>query len=761
MLNLSLPRLFLLLPLMLLAPHPLAAQQLDLTRATAAAVPSGAASTPVSRPLSREQNMMELRADFQNDRQSDRAAWDLPLNLNLAQSAGIRLRFRCSNPAAASQFNLYIQAGQTWYSATFAPARNGAWEEIIIPKTSFMPEGTATSWSNCAKIRLAAWRGAGGPLLWQIQEIECLQPNISIAILRAGAHGNQRKEAYAYARHLGNALNLGGLQPAILDEDDCSEKILQPYKLILLPLPEAASTTLNNTLLAYLRRGGRAGFFHVIPPSLAAAAGFPAGTFTRGNTLPAPIAGIRCDTGTLPSSTGFRQQSTAFLAVKPAPGNRVNAWWQDTRGNSLGHPALLESANAFWMTHVFLNQDGEACYQVLADQISRFVPGIAYASALAILRQAQFAYAHAGLTGREHGSAAIRAAEKAFHSQSYPAARVLALQCMARLRHAEIPAEATAAAGEMRAAWFRNVGGVPGLNWQDTANLLAQSGINAVFPNMANAVTSAYPSRHLTFTQGRDRLSECIAACRPRGIQVHVWLSCLGVEDLAPAQRETLARNGQLQRNDRGAILPWLCPTQSRNRQQLIAAATELAGRYAIDGINLDLIRYPGTNGCHCHYCKNAFAAFKAQNPGPAGDWNEFRRRQITTLVQEIASAARRQRPSLKISAAVYPDWGSARNSVAQDWARWPALQAVDFLCPMNYRASAMLFAADLQRQSAQLSDSRKLLPGIGVSSERLDAAEVARQVQCARNAGTAGFILFEYTAREAHDLVPKLRLNR
>ena len=64
----------------------------------------------------------------------------------------------------------------------------------------------------------------------------------------------------------------------------------------------------------------------------------------------------------------------------------------------------------------------------------------------------------------------------------------------------------------------------------------------------------------------------------------------------------------------------------------------------------------------------------------------------------------------------------------------------------------------DIARQAAWLRGSRAgLYPGIGVSTARLDALGVTRQIAATRAAGTGGFVLFELNRREAEEILPAL----
>ena len=720
-------------------------QHLDLSVAGASCIPSGPAGMPNSRSFAADRPGLEMKAEFPPSGAS-RACWDFPVQLNLSQMAALRIRLRCFNVSVVSQFNVYIQAGNTWYACKFDPQTNGKWEELILPKTSFFPEGGSNSWQQCQKIRIAAWPGGSGQFLLQFASFEFLPPNVSVALLRSAGNSDQQREAYQYANHLGNNLSQGGLYPAVLEEDDCSARLLYPYQLLLLPYPAAASPSQINAVNLYLKNNGRVGVFHALPPILAAQMKLPAGKFMRSSSLPAPLAAVQPEPSLLPEAPTFRQQSSSLIAVKPSATLQASAWWLDSAGKNTGHPAILDSHYGFWMTHVFLNQDSEAAFQTLLVQMSRFVPNLPQAAAAATLNRARFAFANSGLAGQTSAGNSLNAANQLFQRGNYTASRDYANRSLNHINNAAIP-QAPARPNEFRAVWCRNPNGLPGRSWLESIQTLKASGFNAIFPNFAHALSGA--------EQNASQIVACLDACRKNDISLHLWLSCLGVADLPASQREQLALAGRLQKKDNGAFLPWLCPSQQSNRRALLQTAQGLVQRYPLAGLHLDLIRYPGSQGCYCDSCQAGFKQWSRRSGNQSRQ--EYRRELITSLVQEIRQAVKKTRPEILFSAAVYTDWQSARVTVGQDWVNWQKQGLLDFVCPMNYRASSALFASDLERQKQQLGSMNGLLPGIGVSSERLSLQELARQIQCCRNAGAAGFILFEYTPREAYDLLPAL----
>ena len=163
-------------------------QSLDLARAAATCIPSAAGSAANLRSFSANQPAIELQARF-SLQGANRACWDFPLQADLSQTSALRLRYRSFNTALVNQFNVYLRVGNSWYAAAFAPEGDGAWEEAIIPKSGFLPEGASNSWRQANMLRIAAWRGGAGEVLLQFAGIELLAPNCSIVFVAQPAVG--------------------------------------------------------------------------------------------------------------------------------------------------------------------------------------------------------------------------------------------------------------------------------------------------------------------------------------------------------------------------------------------------------------------------------------------------------------------------------------------------------------------------------------------------------------------------------------------
>jgi len=329
--------------------------------------------------------------------------------------------------------------------------------------------------------------------------------------------------------------------------------------------------------------------------------------------------------------------------------------------------------------------------------------------------------------------------------------------------------QVAAPANEFRAVWCRSLSGLPGQSWNNVIPLLKQNHITAVFPFTASPYAANFSTSLLPRQPFQPAFEECIAAARKHGVQVHAWINCLHAMEAPDNFKQAMKKANRLQIDAAGKPIDWLCPSNPQNRSQVVNIARTIAQSFPVDGIHLDLIRFCSSQTCYCSTCKGYFenhiqhkiAHWPADvlAAGPLrNEWLAFRQMVISSLVAECAQAAKAARPSVKVSAAVFPDLELARKTVAQNWPEWFRPNGIDFICPMNYKSTTMLFEADIQRQAQQLGTPKRILPGIGVSSERLPLEEVRRQINATRANGMPGFILFQLGPREATDILPAIK---
>ena len=165
-----------------------------------------------------------------------------------------------------------------------------------------------------------------------------------------------------------------------------------------------------------------------------------------------------------------------------------------------------------------------------------------------------------------------------------------------------------------------------------------------------------------------------------------------------------------------------LRPAQSGDQRRRDAGAGRAGGR---GGHPLRLHALPNRQFCFCPRCKSLFEqqteAKQVNYPedvlgtgwhdkGPwVLAWASFRRGLISSLVEEIATEARRINPQVQVSLASWGStWGALRD-VAQDWFRWVENGWLDFICPMDYTPDNECLRRAVQQQVAFTGEGGRL----------------------------------------------------
>jgi len=323
---------------------------------------------------------------------------------------------------------------------------------------------------------------------------------------------------------------------------------------------------------------------------------------------------------------------------------------------------------------------------------------------------------------------------------------------------------------EHRAFWCHGYG-VPGMTWDEAIGILSENGFTAVFPMMVWGNHAYYRSKVLPMQacvkDRGDQIVACLAACKKHGIECHVWkanFNC-GNSRLFTEESEHLART---QVRFDGKRIDWLCPSHPENQKLEIDAMVEMATRYDVDGIHFDYIRYPGAHCCFCNGCRARFEeaigqkvagwpnSLRRRGSKHGQAWLDFRRRQITAVVAGVAKVVRQSKPKVKISAAVFSNWETCRDSVGQDWKLWCEKGYLDFVCPMNYFSDNARFEEMVNRQ-LEWAGQVPCYPGIGLSQWRpaYDFAKLVEQIRITRRLATGGFTVLIYTPTAARKIVP------
>ncbi len=204
-------------------------------------------------------------------------------------------------------------------------------------------------------------------------------------------------------------------------------------------------------------------------------------------------------------------------------------------------------------------------------------------------------------------------------------------------------------------------------------------------------------------------------------------------------------------------------PAHPEVKDHLLKVVLDVVGKYNIDGVHFDYIRYPNTS---FDYNRTTLERFRAEleptldlpsrvrlaqlaqtNPLVyantfANRYTDFLRDQINETEAAIYQAVKARKPNLPVSAAVYSVPAEAKSYRLQDWQSWTQRGTLDIVCPMVYTPDTALYRKQLS--AAMRGASGRMLWG-GIGSWRQPVPETLDKIKVTRELGANGFILFSY----------------
>jgi len=315
---------------------------------------------------------------------------------------------------------------------------------------------------------------------------------------------------------------------------------------------------------------------------------------------------------------------------------------------------------------------------------------------------------------------------------------------------------------EVRAVW---VSETAKLDWNQATAALQKAGFNTMYVNLLTGGAAFYPrSAVLPSLVAGDEVGSGIQMARSRGIAVHGKVIATFMFRTPAEFQQRLVRENRVMRGPDGKPIlqaghTWLCPSQPVNRDLIVAAVREMLGRYPVDGVQLDYIRFCEQPSCYCAHCRQAHEKATGRKALEGPGFVLWKQQVINDWMRAIAEAARKARPGIVISAAVFPDLERAKEEKAQDWQHWLRAGYVDQLCPMIYSGDPQEFARRLAQWPAWVPRGRSV---IGVASWKCEQLpDLWRQITAVRGSGLAGFALFSYDDCAARGFLPNLTTGR
>jgi uncharacterized lipoprotein YddW (UPF0748 family) len=292
-----------------------------------------------------------------------------------------------------------------------------------------------------------------------------------------------------------------------------------------------------------------------------------------------------------------------------------------------------------------------------------------------------------------------------------------------------------------------------------------------------------------------DPLAETLRRAHAAGLRVHAWLNThllanlddLPTEDahvynahpdwlavprraaaelyaMDPASTEYRQRIVEVSKADTRELEGvYTSPSHPAVKEHLYAVFTDVVENYDVDGVHFDYVRFPGPD---FDYSRTALDRFRATvDPGlraeerrllgglsatqplvyvdlfPAA-WDQFRRDQVTDLVERVRAGVKARRPKALVTAAVFANDEDAYSRRFQDWKAWMERGLLDAVCPMAYTPDTEAW----KRQVAiarGFSFGRAVWAGIGAYRQPPESA--LEKVALGRRMGVDGFVFFSY----------------
>ncbi|GBR74647.1 putative lipoprotein YddW [Candidatus Termititenax aidoneus] len=330
---------------------------------------------------------------------------------------------------------------------------------------------------------------------------------------------------------------------------------------------------------------------------------------------------------------------------------------------------------------------------------------------------------------------------------------------------------------ETRALWVTRFELVDTPNIPALVKRAAESNFNTLFVQVCGRGTAFYESKILPKDTrvSHDALAMILAEAQKYKISVHAWINTLYVWsdlELPVSPEHVVNKHPEWIMALRGdGRNKYLDPAIPEAREYLKSIYLEVARNYAVDGVHLDYVRYPGAGAGFTEYSQRTFERLYGVDPLALYQnkevalrlfgaeeyqqkmlrWDDWRRESINSLVRGLFYELTIAAPKVILTAAVLPDPDSAAKNNFQDWAAWMRGGYIDAIAPMIYDRDARVVQKQIVR-AAELADEHSVPVFVGLGAWRRSADAIVSDVEFLRRAHREmdykylrGVVLFSY----------------
>lgn len=283
---------------------------------------------------------------------------------------------------------------------------------------------------------------------------------------------------------------------------------------------------------------------------------------------------------------------------------------------------------------------------------------------------------------------------------------------------------------------------------------------------------------------GMDTLRLLIKEARKNNIKIFAWVNVLNIAQNKKANviikfgKSILTRDQHLRVSMRGEDQNESDKYYLRDEQLFLepgdplvvdymtSIIMEIVAKYrAISGVHLDYVRYPyivpfvprssfNKFGLTYGYGEKNIERFKDKygtDPLAMADendnflnWDNWKRVQVTNLVERVSKNIKNKSRHLLVSCAVIPSAETAYSTAFQDWPLWLERGVVDYVVLMNYTRNNQL-TREVVRSALSHRAHRKIFIGIGAFMMKDDPALLFEQYNIIEKFRPDGVIFFSY----------------
>jgi uncharacterized lipoprotein YddW (UPF0748 family) len=304
--------------------------------------------------------------------------------------------------------------------------------------------------------------------------------------------------------------------------------------------------------------------------------------------------------------------------------------------------------------------------------------------------------------------------------------------------------------------------------WKQHLGMLAESGINAILPEIYDARHAFFGSGHLPVQEGRLEKT-IIPLAKEAGLEVHAWMWSMpcNIEEIYTKHPEwyVVNRKGE-SAAEKPAYVPYyrfLCPSQPGAQEFVRSNASELARYDGVAGVHFDYIRYPDVilpdalqpkygivqdreypeyDYCYCSLCRKMFEdesgidPMKIEDPANHEEWKQFRYARIRHLVNDILIPAVHEQKKLA-TAALFPNWQNVR----QQWSTFHLDGALPMLYHKFYRKGIDWIGEQTKLEVERMENHAPIYSG--VFGSMIKPEEMQQTVDTCLKAGAGGLAFF------------------